>query len=90
MEKMPFDILLSILRMLEREDYTGKSVEQSIITLIGSFIDSLSPEQKNEIFREFAGYEMDKRSDKGHETRKRLMSDLAYRDIVESTIFQST
>ncbi|MBI2076500.1 MAG: hypothetical protein HYT72_04605 [Candidatus Aenigmarchaeota archaeon] len=56
MEEKNFSSLMAILRVLEKEDMAGSSIEACINHLVESFDGELSGEQKTSINVEFARY----------------------------------
>ena len=52
-----FNILISILDSLEKDDINHSSLEHAIVRLIDNFDEALTNEQKEELSREFIHYE---------------------------------
>ena len=56
MEKERFTMLIEILRFMERQDLSGKGVEDTLSSLIDRFDSNLTAEQKNVLIKEFSDY----------------------------------
>ena len=76
-----FNILISILDSLEKEDINHSSLENAIVRLIDNFDEALTNEQKEELSREFIHYERARREKDSN--RKSLTEDEINRELLE-------
>ena len=56
MDTERFTMLIEILRFMERQDLSGKGVDDTVSSLIDRFDITLTPEQKDVIIKEFSDY----------------------------------
>jgi len=76
-----FNLLISILDSLEKEDINHSSLENAIVRLIDNFDEALTNEQKEELSREFIHYERVRREKDSN--RKSLTEDEINRELLE-------
>ncbi len=90
MDKTLFDFFVSVLRILEKEDYNSNSLENTIVSLIDSFDSTMSVEQKNIILKEFVKYEIMRKDREKDEKTKQRIDEMKYREVVDSALGKET
>ena len=56
MDDKRFELLVDLLRFMEKNDLKGEKVDETIVSLMNKFDDQLTKEQKSLIMKEFVKY----------------------------------
>ena len=82
MDNDKFDLLISILEDLEKEDVSHSNLESAIVKIIDQFDTNLTNEQKNEVLKEFIHYEKVRREEQNN--KKILAEEEKNRELLDS------
>ena len=88
MDNDKFNLLISVLECLEKEDVSHSDLEGAIVKIIDRFDSNLTNEQKEEILKEFVHYERIRR--KKDVDKKTINEDEKNRELLESFLAGET
>ena len=71
MDDKRFELLVELLKLMEKNDLKGEGVDETIVSLMDKFDDQLTKEQKSLLMKEFVKY-----ARKEHEPKRDLKKKL--------------
>ena len=87
MNRENFEILIGVLKKLQKMDCNGSRIEDAIVEILDSIENNLDNEQKQNLIKEFINYQR-LRQEKNQESKKKREEAL-YRDQINSYLFDS-